>query len=293
MGEFSNNYRQEFNDFSKRYPMKKAFLKGGTFRYILAGPENAKYTLVLMNGGMNSYEMWLRYVKDLSSDYQILVFDYPMMYETIQSLCAGIHELLKKLGISKAVFVGASLGALISQVYAVIYPDDVAAMVLMSTAGLTAATMKKFGGFLKLLVPVRTLLKILPYSWFIRLEKRMIENYLKEADDESRAYFREMFDHIYDGYTREKDIHVTTLQLDLGKQRFTSHDDYKYLAGKVLLLLPEDDSEFPKETQDELINEMTDPMLISDIHGGHLSTMLNERQYEEYIRHFIEKLDDQ
>lgn len=290
MSDFSNNYRQEFNDFSKHYPMKKAFLKGGTFRYILAGPENAKYTLVLMNGGMNSYEMWLRYVKDLSSDYRILSFDYPMMYETIQSLCAGIHELLQKLGINKAVFVGASLGALISQVYAVVYPDDVEAMALMSTAGLTQATMKKFGGFLKLLVPVRGLLKVLPYSWFIRLEKGMIKNYLKEADDESKAYFQQMFEHIYDNYTREKDIHVTSLQLDLGKQRLTSRDDYQYLSWKVLLLLPEDDSEFPKETQDELINEMTDPMVISDIHGGHLTTMLNYRQYEEFIRHFIDGL---
>lgn len=290
MGDFSNNYGQEFKEFSERYPLKEAVLSDGSFRYIFAGPESAGHTLVLMNGGMNSYEMWLRYVTDLSLDYQILSFDYPEMYETIQSLCGGIHELLGRLGVGKAVFVGASLGALISQVYAVLYPDDVEAMVLMSTAGLTRATMKKFGGLLKLLVPVRGLLKVLPYSWFIRMEKGMIRNYLKEADEESKAYFRQMFEHIYDGYTREKDIHVTTLQLDLGKQRFTSRADYRYLAGRVLLLLPEDDSEFPKETQDELIREMTDPVVISDIRGGHLTTMLNYRRYEDYIRNFLSNL---
>lgn len=289
MGAFVN-YRDEFEAFARDYPMREVALPGGGFSCILAGPEDARHTIVLMNGGMNSYEMWLRYVRDLSADHRVLSFDYPEAYDTIRGLCGGIRELLGSLGIERAVFVGASLGGLIAQVYALLYPRETEALCLMSTGGFTQGTLERYGGVLKLLRPLLGLMRVLPYSWFVSGEKRLVRGYLKEADEESKAYFKDVFDHIYEGYTREKDIHVGLLQLDLGRQRFTGKDDYAFLAGRVLLLLPEDDSEFPQKAQQELIGEMTDPVVVSDIRGGHLTTMLNYRRYLECIRSFVDGL---
>lgn len=112
------DYRAEFSAYEADYPMREVQLEGGSFRCIVAGPESAAHTLVFLNGGMNSYEMWLRYVKDLSRDYRVLSFDYPEAYETDQALLDGMHELFAKLSISRVVLVGASMGGIIAQLYA-------------------------------------------------------------------------------------------------------------------------------------------------------------------------------
>lgn len=48
----------------------------GAFCYVVIGPQRGR-TLVLLNGGMNTLEMWMDYAEDLSRDYQVLLFDYP------------------------------------------------------------------------------------------------------------------------------------------------------------------------------------------------------------------------
>ena len=56
---------------------------GAVFRYVPAGREGAR-TLVFLNGGMNTLEMWMDYVDALSDDYQVLLFDYPQTRATIR-----------------------------------------------------------------------------------------------------------------------------------------------------------------------------------------------------------------
>lgn len=281
------DYRAEFSAYEADYPMREVQLDGGSFRCIVAGSESAAHTLVFLNGGMNSYEMWLRYVKDLSRDYRVLSFDYPEAYETDQALLDGMHELFAKLSISRAVLVGASMGGIIAQLYAHKYPQDVEAMCLMSTAGLTAGAMKKFGKLLGLLGIEIWLMKTFPYSWFIKSEKKTCAGYVSEAEDDARAYFTDMFDHIYESYTREKDIHVVKLMKDFKNQQVCTKEDYAFLAGKVLLLLPEDDSAFPPELQKELVEEMTDPVVVPGIKGGHLTTEINYKEFIGHIRAFL------
>ena len=60
---------------------------GARYRYILSGKEGAK-TLVFLNGGMNTLDMWMDYVDGLSDDYRVLLFDYPQELRTNQALVA-------------------------------------------------------------------------------------------------------------------------------------------------------------------------------------------------------------
>lgn len=286
MSDFAD-YRTELKNYQKDYPMQEVQLKDGVFSYILAGPDDAPHTLVFLNGGMNSHEMWMRYVKDLSKDYQVLSFDYPEMYETDQALLAVMHELFERLSFSRVILIGASMGGILAQLYAHVYPEDTEGLCLMSTAGLTQATMKKYGKLLGLLGIEEAIMKILPYRWIQKSERKSCDDYVAEADEEARAYFHDMFDEIFDGYSREKDLHVVKIMKDFRHQKVCSKKDFEFLAGKVLLLLPENDSAFPKAVQKELIEEMTDPVVIPGIRGGHLTTMLNDQEFIGYIREFL------
>ena len=83
---------------------------GAQYRYILCGTDTGR-TLVFLNGGMNTLEMWMDYVDALSGDCRVLLFDYPQQLRTNQALVAGMHAFFQKLGIERPIFVGAAAAA--------------------------------------------------------------------------------------------------------------------------------------------------------------------------------------
>ena len=107
---------------------------GAVFRYVPAGREGAR-TLVFLNGGMNTLEMWMDYVDALSDDYQVLLFDYPQALRTNQALAAGLRAFFDTLRVEKPVFIGASDGGMLPQIYAQKYPGAAGGLTSISTGG--------------------------------------------------------------------------------------------------------------------------------------------------------------
>lgn len=102
--------------FSAAHPSKYITVDGAQYRYVLGGKEDGK-TLVFLNGGMNTLEMWMDYVDALAGGYRVLLFDYPQELPTNQALVTGMHAFFKALGIEAPIFVGASDGGMVAQIY--------------------------------------------------------------------------------------------------------------------------------------------------------------------------------
>ena len=109
-------YSEKLKSFEAAHPCAFMTVEGADFRYVLSGKGNAR-TLVLLNGGMNTLEMWMDYVDELSQDNQVLLFDYPRQLATNQALVGGMHAFFQKLGIQRPIFVGASDGGMVAQIY--------------------------------------------------------------------------------------------------------------------------------------------------------------------------------
>lgn len=71
-----------------------------------------------------------------------MLFDYPRELRTNQALVVGMHAFFVKLGIASPIFIGASDGGMVAQIYTQKYPNEVGGLVLVSTGGMDAATMK-------------------------------------------------------------------------------------------------------------------------------------------------------
>ena len=69
-------YSEKLKLFTSAHSCENITVDGARYRYILEGKEGGK-TLVLLNGGMNTLEMWMDYVDRLDDDYRVLLFDYP------------------------------------------------------------------------------------------------------------------------------------------------------------------------------------------------------------------------
>lgn len=281
-------YSEKLERFSAAHPCETVTVDGVRFRFTCSGREGGR-TLVFLNGGMNTLEMWMDYVEPLAAEYRVLLFDYPRELRTNQELVTGMHAFFRELGIEQLIFVGASDGGMVAQIYVQKYPGETGGLVLISTGGMDAATLKSLKRKYRLAPLMLWYMKHCNYE---KLKPTLIKagmGHLRNESTEEAAYARNMFETIFKDYPREKDVHISGLLADLMKQTPVTADDFAALAGRILLILPDQDF-FSGRMQRDLIQLMHEPK-ITYVSGGHLSTVLKADAFIRAIREFLETLD--
>ena len=279
-------YSEKLPHFAAVHPCKTVTVDGANYRYILEGNDNGK-TLVFLNGGMNTLEMWIDYVDGMSGSCRVLLFDYPQELRTNQELVTGMRAFFRKLGIEKPIFVGASDGGMVAQIYVQKYPGETGGLVLIATGGMDADTLKslKKKDFLAPLM-----LWYMKHCKYEKLKPTLIKSGMSHIRDESAeeiAYAQDMFETIFKDFKQEKDVHISGLLADLMKQKPVTEADFAALEGKILLILPSQDF-FSEKMQKDLIKLMHAPQ-ISYVSGSHLSSVLKADDYIRTIREFLKK----
>lgn len=279
-------YSEKVKEFEAAHPSETITVDGAKYRYIMSGAEGGK-TLVFLNGGMNTLEMWLDYVDDLARDYRVLLFDYPQELRTNQELVVGMHAFFKALGVEQPIFVGASDGGMVAQIYVQKFPGDTGGLILVSTGGMDAETLKSLKKKYRLAPLMLWYMKHCSYE---KLKPTLIKagmSHLRDESPEEVAYAQNMFETIFKDFQQEKDVHISSLLADLMNQTPVTADDFAALEGKILLILPDQDF-FSGKMQQDLIKLMHEPK-ISYVSGGHLSTVLKADDYIRTIREFLGK----
>lgn len=279
-------YQERITEFKARHYYQKITVNGAEFRCLLCG--KGEKTLVFLVGGMGVSEMWMPYIEAFEDSCRILTFDYPMELKDNRSLAHGIDKLLEASGIERAVLIGSSYGGYLAQIVARLHPERVEAVCLFSTAGLTVGTLAQLGKRYRMAGVLVGLMKILPYSWLKPIFYRACMKHIVDATPEEYRYMEDMFRSIYRDYTKEFDLHMTMLLLDILNQPPCDSAEFAYLDGHVLLILPDRDDTFTPDMQRELIELMPKPVVVQ-MDGGHLATMLRIDSYVTAIRLFLEK----
>ncbi len=277
-------YSEKLPLFSAAHPCETVTVDGAAYRYLLCGKENGR-TLVLLNGGMNTLEMWMDYVDPLSEDYRVLLFDYPQELRTNQALVVGMHAFFERIGVKEPIFVGASDGGMVAQIYVQKYPGETGGLVLISTGGMDAETLKSLKRKY-FFAPV--MLWYMKQCNYEKLKPTLIRagmGHVRDESPEEVAYARDMFETIFKDYAQEKDVHISGLLADLMRQTPVTAEDFTALKGKILLILPDQDF-FSGKMQQDLIRLMHGPQ-IAYVPGGHLSTVLKAEDYVRIIRDFL------
>lgn len=280
------NYNNEIEQFFKKYKYETKNIEKAKFKYIIAGNEN-KPCIIFLNGGMNSSEMWFKYVEILSKEYRVLIFDYPMELKTYEETIFAMNQFFGELKINKAYFIGASFGGLMAQIYTKKYPERVLGLGLFSTAGLDENTIKNAKKKYRLL-PL--MLWYIKHSNYEKLKPKLIntslKKYAKEETIENKEYLREMFEYTFKNYTKEKDIHITTMMSKLKNTKPCIKEDFNFIKNKVLLIFPEKDF-FSKNEQNSL-KELFEEAKIQYIKNGHFGTVIEYDKYIKLIKELIE-----
>lgn len=279
-------YSEKLKSFAAAHPCQTKVVSGATYRYVLSGQPNGR-TLVFLNGGMNTLEMWMDYVDALGSENRVLLFDYPQELRTNQALVTGMHDFFRALDIQNPILVGASDGSMVAQIYVQKFPNETGGLILMSAGGMDERTLKSLK---RQYFFAPLMLWYMKHCNYEKLKPRLIKASMRHIRNESAeeiARAQDMFETIFKDFKQEKDVHISGLLADLMKQTPVTADDFAALAGKILLILPDQDF-FSREMQQDLIRLMHDPK-IAYVSGGHLSTVLQAEKYVGTIREFLEK----
>ena len=280
-------YSEKLKLFTAAHSCSNITIDGAQYRYILEGKAVGK-TLVFLNGGMNTLEMWMDYVDGLSGDGRVLLFDYPQELRTNQELVAGMHAFFQKLGIEKPIFIGASDGGMVAQIYVQKYPGETGGLILMSTGGMDANTLKSLK---RKYFFAPLMLWYMKHCNYEKLKPTLIKagmSHLRNESPEEIAYARDMFETIFKDFKQEKDVHISGLLADLMSQTPVTAENFAALKGKILLILPDQDF-FSGAMQQDLIRLMHEPK-VAYVSGGHLSTVLRTGDYIRTIRPFLAAL---
>ena len=283
------SYSEDLKAFAASHKYEDVMVDGAKFHYVLSGRKDSQ-TLVMLNGGMNTLEMWMNYVDAFSEDYQVLLFDYPQELRTNQELVKGMHAFFRKIGVEKPIFVGASDGGMVAQIYIQKYPGEAGGMVLVSTGGMDAETLKTLK---KKYFFAPVMLWYMKHCNYEKLKPKLIKagmSHIRNESKEEIAYAQDMFETIFKDYTKEKDVHISGLLADLMNQTPVTAENFQELKGKILLILPDQDF-FSGKMQEDLIRLMHDPK-ITYVSGGHLSTILKSEDYVRTIRDFLKTFEN-
>lgn len=138
-------------DFPYPYPVSRYdFSSQGEdvwMSYMDVAPEKANgRAVVLLHGKNFCGATWESVIRALSeAGYRVIVPDQigfcrsakPRAYQySLHQLAANTHALLAKLGIEKPIVIGHSMGGMLSIRYALMYPAEIEALVLVNPIGL-------------------------------------------------------------------------------------------------------------------------------------------------------------
>ena len=121
---------------------------------------------------------------------------------------------------------------MVAQIYAQKYPGAAGGLILISTGGMDAATLRSLRRKYFLAPLMLWYMKRCDYE---RLKPRLIStgmSHLRDEGPEEIACARDMFETIFKDYTREKDVHISGLPADLMNQRPVTAADFEPPAGR-------------------------------------------------------------
>jgi pimeloyl-ACP methyl ester carboxylesterase len=268
--------RELLRDFRATHPYQHTSVNGVAWEYIASG--QGEQAVLILGGGLSVGESSFRNILRLEKKYRVLSPSYPPVGK-LGPVADGLSAILQEQGFAKAHILGHSLGAGVGHAFIRMQPDSVDKLVLNAFGLYTPAHVRSAKLFLKL--PVGLLL-----AYYRRTFKRL----LAQAEDADQRF--------YAIYTNEVMTHLHTPQTLKGQFKLLmdiSDNAEKYgvfrsveRAGKVLLVLAEDDKGFTAEERQALKDTYPGAQIHSFASGGHLAAFQRRTEFDAVVDAFLD-----
>lgn len=276
--------------FYETYPQQTMKINGKDFRYRYHKNENAKATLVLLTGGIGLSDLFYLHFQKFSKNFSVLTFDYQIQFDNNKEFADAVSELLKVLN-EKVWLVGQSLGGIVGQIIAKEHPEVVEGLVLSNTCSLEKNMSKEAYDHLMNMIEnqqkSKKMFKILPFGLYKKLIAKAVMKKTSSLNEEEKALMKGLCNAMLKLLTREYELHMIDFLIDAKNHFGMTKEDFTVFKDKVLLILSEDDHTFNQHCKDSLIHIMPEPMVVTNLTGGHLALLVRLDSYAELVSDFI------
>lgn len=121
-------------------------IENGAFRYVDTDPfAKGKAPILLLHGMMGDVANWEHTIEDLSDDgYRVVVpvipiYSFPLRLARLETLVGFLIDFLDRIGVSRAVLAGNSMGGQLAVLFAHDFPERTLALVLTGASGIYEA----------------------------------------------------------------------------------------------------------------------------------------------------------
>lgn len=284
----SKNFKKEYDAFLKKVPYQTIVIDNVKVRYQYGGKNGAP--IILFFNGLEMQEMWMPYAEELGKTYRFLIYEYPFHTTKADEQIDFTAKLLKALHIEKVILIGASDGGIYAQIFAKRHPEFVLARIMTTTLTIDSDYVRnikkeRFSTPIFLL-----LLKLVPAKVEMKLLLKKSRGFLECESEENRKYGRGFYEIVSSDLNYKKRfIHSFKCVYMLKDYPCFKESDFKYLKGKIQVLIPEKDI-FKKEDQKRLADlfQKLNAEIIN-VPGGHVGFIVQSDYYIDLIKKFLEK----
>lgn len=274
-------FTEEYGEFLTTHEFRNVNAAGLNFEVMDSG--SGSRTIVFLNG-VDMYQFWIKYVSAFEKNCRVVMMKYPVTVWKNVEMAKALNALFAKLGINAPILVGISDGGVLAQLYAKLY--RVSGLIMVSTLTVDSSyveSMKKE----KLFMPLMK--HYIKKTSFDKLRIRLVDSvkkHFRNETEEEKAYAVTFLKCVGsdEGY-RYMFLRAIQATNDITRLEKFRKSDFSYLAGKVLVMIPENDM-FDKADSQRLVDIFTDPV-VKQTYGGHLGLVMRPDLYIPVIEQFL------
>ncbi len=274
-------FTEEYREFLTAHEFKTVNVGGHDFEVIDSGSGSS--TIVFLNG-VDMYQFWIKYVSAFEKNYRVVMMKYPVDIWKNVEMAAALNDLFNKLGIEAPILVGISDGGVLAQLYAKKYKAG--GLILVSTLTVDSSYVESMRKE-KMTMPIMKL--YVKRTKFEKLRVRLVESvkkHFRNETEEEKAYAVTFLECVgADESYRNMFLRAIQATNDICSLEKFQKSDFSYLAGKALVLIPENDM-FDKADSQKLVDVFTDPV-VKQTYGGHLGLVMRPDLYIPEIEKFL------
>lgn len=274
-------FADEYSVFMKTHSYKAVNVSGHDFQVIDSGSGNK--TIVFFNG-IDTPQEWINYASALEKNYRIIIIKYPAEVCKNKEMVELLHGLFDKLNITLPIICGVSDGGVLGQLYAQKY--KVGGLIMISTLTVDSSYVKAMKKELFILPLMKLYIKNVKFEKLRPMLVNAVKKHFRNESDEEKAYALSFFELVgLDESYRYSYIRTVLATGDICRLDKFTKNDFAYLDGKVLVLIPEHDM-FDKTDSQKLVDIFTNPV-VKETYGGHLGMLMRADLYINEIETFL------
>ncbi|MBD3256154.1 MAG: alpha/beta fold hydrolase [Candidatus Lokiarchaeota archaeon] len=253
--------------------------------------------LILIHGFAMYKEIWLAQIFDLSKNFQVITLDlrnsgnssHPEESYEMEAFVEDMKALMDHLKIDKAHIAGHSLGGMIAQNFALIYPDRLNKLILIATLPRFPGDMTGLEMYKKSQINSFRAKQENPIdSFYGKMKQRFTRKFFKEMKENPKKKFHGIFS-TEDLIDLEIHGSSSITDIEILANSMGSHDTLAQLnqiQNDTLILVGEKDRFTPKNVS-ELMHEEIPNSVLKILPGGHFFPLENAPEVNKIIIDFL------